>query len=257
LLVIVGLLFGLQVLYNITAAHRSQILSYATNVSSADVRRAVNTAREDSNEQPLKVSSELNKAASMKAADMLQKDYWSHNSPSGDQPWKWFEQAGYSYQNAGENLAKDFMTSDGLVKAWLDSKSHRDNVLNPAFHEVGIAAVNGTLDGKKTTLVVAMFGTKKPRTTLQSGTVTSVTTSSRANLLSNPAQVATITNPLSIITLVILVGVILVALLTHWHFIKLPKKARKSWYKHHALYTASLALLAATYTVYIFTSGSI
>lgn len=258
LLFITVLILGLQLGYNYLVAQQKQILGYATNVSAKAVINEVNSARQASGQTQLSGSSELDQAASLKANDMLTKNYWSHNAPDGTQPWRWFELAGYPYQSAGENLAKDFMTSGGVVKAWLDSPSHRENMLSGKFEDIGIAAVNGSLNGKQTTLVVALFGTKKTalNATTEAGTV-NTTTNYHSTIFANPAQVATLASPISIITLLLLIAVAIVALLTHWHYIKLPRKVRKSWYRHHAIYTAGVALIAVAYVAYIFTSGTI
>ena len=257
---IAALLVVLQFAYNYNAAGKFKILGYATNVSAQEVSSEINEARRADGENALSTDDQLNKAASLKADDMFKNGYWSHNSPQGAQPWVWFQKAGYSYQNAGENLAKDFRTSKGLTNAWLESETHRQNMLNPEFKNMGIAVVNGKLQGEETTLVVALFGTRQteaPATIKDGGLVTSATTSSGSNIFENPAQINALTNPISILTLLILLGVLSVALLTHWHYVKLPKKVRKSWYKHHALYTACLTLVMLSYTVYILTSGSI
>lgn len=260
LVIIALLLVGLQFFYNFIVLGKPKILGYATNVSAQAVTADINASRTAGGLAPLATDSQLNQAASLKANDMLQTGYWSHNSPNGTQPWKWFELADYKYQNAGENLAKDFRTSKGVTSAWLDSETHRKNMLSPAFKNIGVAVVNGVLDGKETTLVVALFGsrqTEQTTATAESGVVTSTTISSNANIFANPAQIDVLWNPISIVTLSILIGILLVALLTHWHYLKLPKKMRKSWYRHHALYTAGLAILAITYTAYLFTSGNI
>lgn len=260
LLVIATLLLGLQVSYNYLVAQQRQILGYATNVSAQAVAESVNEARQAAGKATLSTDTQLNQAASLKANDMLTKNYWSHNAPDGTQPWHWFELSGYTYQSAGENLAKDFMTSGGLVQAWMDSQSHRENMLNGKFENIGVAVVNGSLENKETTLVVALFGTKKSVLGVEadSGAVsTATTTNYHATILANPAQISALASPVSIVTLALLILVVAVALLTHWHYVKLPKKVRKSWYQHHALYTAGLALLAVCYIAYIFTSGNI
>ena len=65
---------------------------------------------------------------------------------------------GYSYSYAGENLAKDFDTSSGVVDGWMSSAGHRANVLNVNYTNIGITVMNGTLLGAQTTLVVAHYG---------------------------------------------------------------------------------------------------
>ncbi len=254
------MLVVLQFAYNFIITGQPKILGYATNVSSAQVVAEVNKARESDGLNDLHPNDLLNQAASLKAQDMFTQNYWSHNSPNGVQPWHWFEKAGYDYANAGENLAKDFKTSSGVSNAWMNSKTHRDNVLNSKYKDVGVATVNGVLDGKETTLVVAMFGTTKSQSTAFSSTdgkILGSTTSLSSNILTSPAQIGAIKSPISIVTILVLLLITVVAILSHWDYIKIPRKLRKSWYKHHALYVALIALLTASYVLYVLTAGSI
>lgn len=258
LVAIAVLLIGLQAAYNFGIAKQKKILGYATNISAQVVVSEINASRSNNSLANLTTDSQLNKAAALKADDMLKNGYWAHTAPDGSQPWRWFDVAGYKYAVAGENLAKDFKTSDGIASAWMNSESHRKNILNPNFKNVGVAVVNGELRGSETTLVVALFGAKQtPPSVSYTGQATSITNTGSSNILANPAQIQALINPVSITTLTVLLGLLVIALLTHWHYIKLPKNVRKSWYRHHAMYTALIALTAITYITYIFTSGTI
>lgn len=106
----------------------------------------------------LNVNQKLVQAAQEKAQDMLNKNYFDHTSPSGLTPWFWLDKTGYKYKAAGENLAKDFTDSQALHQAWMDSSSHRSNILNKNYQETGIAVIEGQIDGKKTILAVQFFG---------------------------------------------------------------------------------------------------
>lgn len=252
-------LVGIHSLHSFITTGSPKILGYATDISSQNVTSDINRARTDNNVQPLQENSILNEAARLKANDMLQNDYWAHNSPDGVQPWRWFQEAGYAYQHAGENLAKDFRSSGSVTDAWLHSSSHRENMLAKKYTEVGIAVVNGTLGGEQTTLVVALFGT--PRQTTSDAAPATITTTAAAtsgtNIFKNPAQIRVLAHPISILTLTVLLLIFVVSLLTHWHYIKLPKKVRKSWYKHHSFYTACISLLTLGYITFILTAGTI
>jgi len=114
----------------------------------------------------LATSPELTLAAQAKADDMALNGYFSHISPDGTEPWHWIKEAGYSYQLAGENLAINFSDSAQVERAWLDSFSHRANILNDKFTEVGIATSRGAYQGRDTVFVVQMFGTPKEEFTL-------------------------------------------------------------------------------------------
>lgn len=100
----------------------------------------------------------LTKAAEKKAADMAQRNYFAHVSPTGLTPWYWFKQAGYSYTYAGENLAIDFISSEDVVAAWLKSPSHRANLLSTKYKDIGVAVRTAKIDGAAALIVVQMFG---------------------------------------------------------------------------------------------------
>jgi hypothetical protein len=99
-------------------------------------------------------------AASDKMNDMFSHDYFAHTSPSGVTPWSWIEKNGYDYKYAGENLAIDFKSVEKEHNAWMNSTSHRKNILNPNYQEIGIAVGRGKIDGHDTILTVQMFGTQ-------------------------------------------------------------------------------------------------
>ncbi len=128
-------------------------------ISSDSLVALTNQQRQTQGLAPLSANSELMASAAAKAADMLANDYWSHNSPSGVEPWFFIKQSGYSYKRAGENLAMSFDSDDAVVSAWMNSPEHRANILNPDYQDIGIAVVEGSLLGKETTLVVAHYGT--------------------------------------------------------------------------------------------------
>lgn len=138
------------------------VLGYASSISPEQVIALTNQKRAELGLSPLTINSKLNDAAQRKAGDMFALNYWAHNSPTGKEPWSFFREVGYSYTFAGENLARDFMESSEVVEAWMNSPSHRDNIANSNYREIGLAVVNGTLNGVETTLVVQLFGTPTP-----------------------------------------------------------------------------------------------
>lgn len=137
-----------------------RILGYAANISPSEVIRLTNEKRIQNGLSPLEENPSLSQAAQTKAADMIARDYWAHVAPDGTQPWKFFTDAGYKYRYAGENLARDFSNPNSAVDAWMDSPSHKENLLSPKYKEIGVAVVEGDLAGVDTTLVVQFFGTK-------------------------------------------------------------------------------------------------
>jgi len=127
-------------------------------VTSAKLIELVEQERVVNNLNELKINDKLTKAAQEKAQDMLENNYFAHTSPSGITPWYWFNKVGYNYVAAGENLAKDFTDSEYLHRAWMNSPSHRANILNGKYDEVGIAVLEGEMNGKKTIVAVQLFG---------------------------------------------------------------------------------------------------
>lgn len=134
------------------------VLGYSSEITTQKVLDLTNTERAKLKLSQLKLNSILSKSAQAKAQDMFKNNYWAHNSPQGKTPWDFFKAVDYQYSVAGENLAKDFYDTDSMVKAWMNSPTHRDNIVNSRYQETGIAVVNGVLNGIKTTLVVQHFG---------------------------------------------------------------------------------------------------
>ncbi len=134
------------------------VLGYSSEITVQKVIDLTNQERLKLGQEPLQYNSVLSDSAIEKAQDMFANDYWAHNSPQGKTPWDFLRQHGYEYSVAGENLAKDFYDTDSMVRAWMNSPTHRENILNPKYQEIGIGVVNGVLNGVKTTLVVQHFG---------------------------------------------------------------------------------------------------
>lgn len=141
------------------------ILGYASNINVNDLLKYTNNKRKAAGVAELKLNDKLSKAAQEKAKHMFKNNYWAHVAPDGTDPWTFIINADYDYIFAGENLAKNFNNSKDVVEAWFKSPSHKENLINPKYTDVGFAVVNGVLDGYETTLVVQMFGKPKAAST--------------------------------------------------------------------------------------------
>ena len=137
-----------------------QVLGYAANIPPSEVIRLTNEKRVMAGVAALKENATLSQAAQAKGADMLNKGYWAHVSPNGTQPWQFFTNFGYKYRYAGENLARDFSDPASAVEAWMASPSHKENLLSSRYKEIGVAVVEGNLNGVDTTIIIQFFGTK-------------------------------------------------------------------------------------------------
>ncbi|OGG08322.1 hypothetical protein A2154_03530 [Candidatus Gottesmanbacteria bacterium RBG_16_43_7] len=148
----------IHALVGIVARTSPGVLGYATDIFADQLLAFTNTKRAENGLSNLTMNNQLSQAAVLKAQDMFAKNYWAHASPEGKTPWDFINSTGYTYIVAGENLAKNFSDSAGVVEAWMASPTHRDNVLKAQYQDVGFAIVNGILEGEETTLVVQMFG---------------------------------------------------------------------------------------------------
>ncbi len=138
---------------------KGDVLGYATNIEEDNLLIITNQKRAEKGLKPLTKNEQLASAAAAKAKYMFTNNFWAHNAPDGTTPWKFINDAKYDYIYAGENLARDFENSEDVVVAWMDSPSHRANILQEKYEDIGFAVVNGVLNGEETTLVVQMFGT--------------------------------------------------------------------------------------------------
>ena len=134
--------------------------------NSREIIDVTNESRVSGHLQPLKANSQLDIAASEKLNDMAIKEYFAHTSPQGVTPWFWIKKSQYSYSVAGENLAIGFFTAKETVQAWLNSPSHRANILNPKYQDIGVAVKGVQIGNQKGTLVVQMFGLPGIQTTV-------------------------------------------------------------------------------------------
>lgn len=155
----VYLIFALTVTLGVKRLQKTgDVLGYATDVSVQKLLDLTNQERAKVSLKPLNYNEKLAIAAKNKAENMFSENYWSHYGPNGETPWQFILSSGYQYEYAGENLAKNFLFSDGVVEAWMNSPTHKENLLRPEYTDVGFAVVNGLLNGEETTLVVQEFG---------------------------------------------------------------------------------------------------
>ena len=165
--------------------------SYMASVLPSVLDDLTNQNRQVQNLPILSVSPVLNKVAELKANDMAQKGYFAHTSPEGKAPWYWFDQAGYNYEYAGENLAVDFTDSVDVARAWMNSPKHKANILKNAYTEIGTAIATGTYQGHATVFVAQEFGrlSKKGDTMNSKQIVSESTSTQKSKVMGASAEV--------------------------------------------------------------------
>ncbi|OOE12938.1 CAP domain-containing protein [Fictibacillus arsenicus] len=116
----------------------------------ADEQQMVNLVNQEREKQglpALKADPELTKVARVKAKDMIDNNYFDHNSPTYGSPFDMLKQFGVEYQTAGENLAGN-SSVDGAHTSLMNSQGHRENILKSDYTNVGIGVVDGGQYGK-------------------------------------------------------------------------------------------------------------
>lgn len=151
-------MLGLQLFFSFIGKMDPAVLGITHSITNQDIVALTNDERGKLGLPALSMNGALSVAAQKKGEDMLAKGYWAHVAPDGKQPWAFMREAGYSYERAGENLAKDFTDSTSAVRAWMNSPGHRANIVNVYYREIGVAVVSGTMNGRDTVIVVQMFG---------------------------------------------------------------------------------------------------
>ncbi len=158
LLIYILLVVLIQSLFHIVSLTAPGVLGTDSEITVAQIVDGTNKERQKLGLSELTLNESLSRAAHAKALNMFEENYWAHFSPSGKDPWGFISSAGYKFSFAGENLAKNFYTSNEVINAWMNSPSHKENIVNNNFQEIGVAVEDGILKGQKTTLIVQMFG---------------------------------------------------------------------------------------------------
>ena len=153
-------IFGLALTTVPRVSHTAgQVLGFSSSITAGDVVARTNAERQKVGLPELRENEALSRAAQAKGTHMFANQYWAHTSPDGTQPWSFFKQAQYNYSVAGGNLARDFSNASDMMQAWMHSPTHKANIVNQKYQEIGIAVIDGSLNGVETTLVVQFFGT--------------------------------------------------------------------------------------------------
>lgn len=92
---------------------------------------------------PLTMDSSLQCAARMHSLDMAERDFFSHDNPSGEGPNDRMKKAGYSGRGWGENIAGGNSTAEATMVQWMDSPGHCSNIMSPNYTLIGVGYYPG------------------------------------------------------------------------------------------------------------------
>jgi uncharacterized protein YkwD len=254
---IIAILVVATLLFTWSANQRAMVLGVEANVTSTELLTSTNEVRKHDGLPPLEYSDVLSNAAYLKAQDMLKKQYWAHTAPDGATPWVWFSEAGYSYAYAGENLARNFTTAKTTIDAWMASQKHRDNILGVHYTDVGFAVVDGSLEGRQTKLIVALYGQPASEITVAGASVRTNAPTGTIDPLTMFGITLQSLSPAALGAVALLMMTALVALIAHAYRRRMPLSLRRSWKYHHGLYKAVGLSAVAIVFIALYSGGQI
>lgn len=132
-------------------------IGYFSSITPEKIIELTNSERSSAGLKNLTNNQLLTQAAYLKGQAIFETQTFQHKI--GEKKFSsWIRSTGYNYNLVGENLAIDFMTSEGVLDAWVKSPSHKNNLLNQNFNEIGVAVIEGNFQGQNSIVVVQIFG---------------------------------------------------------------------------------------------------
>lgn len=113
------------------------------NTIEREVVRLVNVERQKRGLSALKINWEVSRVARYKSVDMRDKNYFSHTSPTYGSPFAMLQSFGVSFQAAGENIAAGQASAEEVMRGWMNSAGHRQNILSPMYTQIGVGLAQG------------------------------------------------------------------------------------------------------------------
>lgn len=136
---------------------------YLVNLKDEQIRKDIinitNQYRGNSKLLRLSENTLLDTSAQKKAEDMLNRGYFEHIGPNGEPITRFVVESGYEYVSVGENLAMgSFEDGNAIMQGWMNSKEHKDNILNKHYLDIGVGVARGNYHGHATIIAVQHFG---------------------------------------------------------------------------------------------------
>lgn len=135
------------------ATNTITITNTTTNTNVTTILNLINKARKENNLQNLTLDATLTNVAQLKAEDMVTNNYFSHTSKKYGTPFIMIQNFGISYKKAGENIAGN-SSIQNAVNSWLNSSTHKKNILSSSYNYVGIGITKSSTYGN---IIVVMF----------------------------------------------------------------------------------------------------
>ncbi|MCK5416462.1 CAP domain-containing protein [Candidatus Parcubacteria bacterium] len=196
-------------------------IGYFSSITEQEIINLTNKERVKNNLGKLTPNNLLIEAAQQKANDILKYQTFEHNL-NGNKFSDWIKKSNYNYYYIGENLAIDFMVSGNVISAWMKSESHKANILNKNFDEIGIAVVDGKFENRNTTIIVQIFGSSLNKLNTSSGIINTNTKNSN---ISNPPHLISYEKEnfnlfVLILSIIFIISIIKIAIIIEYHYRK-------------------------------------
>lgn len=140
-----------------SAATNTEVIESVSNLNltneESELLNLINTERTKNNLSNLEIDEQLQNVARLKAEDLVKNSYFSHTSPTYGTPFEMLKTYNISYKTASENIAGN-STISGAIESWMNSDSHKQNILSNAYNYTGIAVVDSIAYGK---IIVQIF----------------------------------------------------------------------------------------------------
>jgi uncharacterized protein YkwD len=154
------------------SGNRTSAAGRATTTLDLGLLEQLNLIRAEHRLAPLSPSPTLGAAAQRHSREMLADGYFGHDSSDGAPFWKriqaYYPEGRFGYWSVGENLfwSSGPTSASAALSAWMASPEHRANVLDPAWRQIGIAAISsraapGTYAGRGVTVITTDFGVRR------------------------------------------------------------------------------------------------
>lgn len=108
-----------------------------------EVVNIVNHERSRAGLSPLRMHSQLNAAAQAHSNDMARNNFMGHTGSDGSSMGDRIKRHGYNFRTAGENVAAGQRSPQDVMRSWMNSPGHRQNILNPNFRDIGVGYAQG------------------------------------------------------------------------------------------------------------------
>lgn len=102
----------------------------------------------------LTIDESLTNAAKLKSADMIEKNYISHHSPTYGSPSSMLKELNISFKNVNESIGAGYQSPELVFDSWLHSSVNRESILNERASKMGIGYVKGGLYGHYWTVLI-------------------------------------------------------------------------------------------------------